>query len=55
MNEGRVFLDSFARDFQGMSEFMSFLGERDNNSNWLVTPSKGIKFHPIEKIGRAHV
>ena len=49
MNEGRVFLDSFARDFQGMSEFMSFLGERDNNSNWLVTPSKGIKFHPIEK------
>lgn len=49
MTEKKIFADSFSCSFSDSDQFLSFLKERQNNSQWMTTPSRNIVFESLEK------
>lgn len=49
MTERKIFADSFSCSFRDSDQFLSFLRERQDNSQWMTTPSRNIEFESLEK------
>ena len=49
MTERNIYADNYSCSFSDPSEFLDFLKERQDNSRWMVTPSRDIVFESLEK------
>ena len=49
MTERNIYADNYSCSFSDPSEFLDFLKERQDNSRWMVTPSRSIVFESLEK------
>ncbi len=49
MTESKIYADNFSKTFREPNEFLDFLRERKENSQWLTAPSNSLQFQSIEK------
>ena len=49
MTEAKVFADNFSCIFRDPGDFFCFLKDREDNSEWLMSPSRDLRFSPLEK------